>query len=449
VRIVVICGIFCAVWVAVLHVRVVPVYAQGDMLLHTMRSVPNAMLTNPVLTGDTAAVVVGIPALSSFYAGYRSSSLVYGDIFQPGNADSVRLLPQNAIDRMNPNNTFAFDMNAAILFVQARLNSGVQVNVSATERAFARIAYQQNLMNLVWNGNRQFIGQTVQFDGFSADAAHYREYALGVMLPMDVVDTNLRVGFKLKYLQGLGGVQTARAAFSLRTDEQSYALTASSDVRLNTAGIVPFPGVGGYLWSSAGGGLGADIGVTYRITPELTLAGSLMDLGAITWVHGVRNYAQNNVQFTYRGLEINSLSDFAANPATTFDAVRDSITRTFRVQEAQESFTQTLPARVFVSGAYKFSDADGLAAILHAELYKTPQYAVSLAYSRTIGSAVWLYVSYGVTFGAAQSFDNIGVGAVLRLGAFQLHLVSDNVVQAFGLRSARAGNVRVGMNLFF
>src|SRR6185312_2047695 len=111
-------------------------------------------------------------------------------------------------------------------------------------------------------------------------------------------------------------------------------LTMAADMNVKTSGIHNFDD--GFSLSNYSGntGFGFDLGATFKPFDKLTLAASLVDIGAIKWTNNTYQYTldKSKANYTFEGVDISKLieghSDYGKNLA-------DSIQNKFKPDEKQ------------------------------------------------------------------------------------------------------------------
>ena len=402
--------------------------AQYDFTVQGMTIVPQRNYINPAYIPDSKWHL-GLPMLSSNHIAGGFGGFAYSDLIQK-NGDSLYLNIGNAIDQMGTTGYLSVNANFDLLSFSFKFgkeqNNFIYVNV--TERIFARATLPKSLPDFAWRGNAAFLGETIDFGGLNADATHYREY--GVTYARTLLKKKLNVGLTVKYLYGMENTSTDNRGITVFTDENTFDITAKSDFTINSSGM--FGGefdnfgsdMGNYLFSRNNHGFAFNVGGQYKINEKWEVAASALDLGMIFWNENPVNYVMNDANFTYQGLD---LVQFIAEDSTDYlENFLDSLGSTFEISDTAETYSTTLPSRIYVSGAYNINKNNRVGLDFYGEIFKGHfEPAVSINYTKRFGHIFALSGSYMYN---NRSFANLGVGFVLTLGPVQWYLTMDNIL---------------------
>lgn len=402
--------------------------AQYDFTIQGMTIVPQRNYINPAYIPDSKWHL-GLPMLSSNHIAGGFGGFAYSDLIQK-NGDSLYLNIGNAIDQMGTTGYLSVNANFDLLSFSFKFgkeqNNFIYVNV--TERIFARATLPKSLPDFAWRGNAAFLGETIDFGGLNADATHYREY--GVTYARTLLKKKLNVGLTVKYLYGMENTSTDNRGITVFTDENTFDITAKSDFTINSSGMFggEFDNFGGdmgnYLFSRNNHGFAFNVGGQYKINEKWEVAASALDLGMIFWNENPVNYVMNDANFTYQGLD---LVQFIAEDSTDYlENFLDSLGSTFEISDTAETYSTTLPSRIYVSGAYNINKNNRVGLDFYGEIFKGHfEPAVSINYTKRFGHIFALSGSYMYN---NRSFANLGVGFVLTLGPVQWYLTMDNIL---------------------
>ncbi|MFN8395385.1 MAG: DUF5723 family protein [Bacteroidia bacterium] len=433
--------------------------AQTDLTLYNMNRTPQSMYQNPALTPPTK-VNIGLPIISSIYFQGVNTGFAWKDLMVLGSDDSLTIDPDNMLSKLASKNIFGVNFNTDLLSVGFRSGKGY-FSLNATSKAYARFLYPKDFFGLVWKGNAGYnMGERVDFGSLALDAGLYHELGLGYT--RDIFDDGrLKIGGRLKYLNGVANVYTKRSNIALTTDQQFFYLTADADFQINGAGV---PGLlmGGDSIASGeftptsmlfgkNHGMGVDLGFSWDVVPEkLRVSGSLVDLGFIRWKDTPTNISTNNGHFEFQGIDI---ADFPQQTDSIngnyFDslgtAILDSISGIFIPDTTHEAYTAMTIPRFYVGGNYLINERMNAGLLFCGEVYKGIfRPAVTASFNLALGR--WLQLSASWSY-ANRSFLNPGLGLSLNAGPVQIYAVTDNLLAAFAPQSVRQAHVHAGINL--
>jgi hypothetical protein len=418
-------------------------FAQQELGLHFMKEIWQSGKTNPAFTNDFSKVHYSLPSL---YFNIAHNGATYNDVVIT-NENGENVLDIGAvIDRMDAQNQLfstveveTFSFSIGIKDLKLSLNHAIKLNTF--------MDYPKELVQLAWNGNSQFIGQTVNI-GPDVQAFAYNEFGIG--LATKIFDVG--AGAKLKILTGIGDISSERTDVQVYTDPDIYQLTFDTDYLINTSAFFNYEGgedfdvdFGEVTFKEVfASNLGAaiDLGATFKIR-NIDVAASIVDLGFITWKKNAKNYHSQG-SHTYEGVDI---SGVFRGDSVTFENTLDSIGDILDFKETNRSYTTMLPAKVYLSANYSLGELWDLGGLFYTEMYRGKVYPSFAASARVkFGTKLSLGATYAIR---NKTFDNIGLNLMAKLGPVQFFGVTDNLISAFRPYDSRNSNLRVGVNLLF
>lgn len=325
----------------------------------------------------------------------------------------------------------------------------------------ADVSYNKNFMEILVNGpgaDDFLTGEPVSLDGTRWDVTVFQEYGVGFSRN---VNDKLRLGGKLRLLSGAMNFKGSLDGVSITTAEDLTSLTIASAITTQSASPLLYDEVvtagdtssvlnaeetQSNLTSGLTGfsnvGVALDFGGSYQVNDQITAFASVRDFGMIKWGSGKKSTNKANATFSFEGFTVAQLQD-----SIFFDRFTDSIADILKLEKTEESYTTYLPTRFFIGGEYKFNK----------QLSANALYAGKLANGMLINTVVagfgWMpnkafeaRVSYTIQNG---SYDNVGLAAVLSLGAWQLYFITNNILGFNGVDYAKNLNASFGSNLTF
>lgn len=437
-----------------------------------MRYVPQSNFTNAAFTPE-AKVYVGMPGLSSIYFGATNNGFRWNDLVSLQTvSDSFKLnldVPK-ALGAMKEKNIFAQEFRMGYFNFGFKLgNNHLAFNMSARQKFSFTYTRDMVALLLVGNGltpaesnaiygteDYGFLGETADLTGTGINFTQFTE--IGVKYSRSFLDEKLRIGVRPKLLIGLINLQTKRGDLTLNTDAETFALTTTGGMEINSSvpgGFLPDTGsiqIGSLLGIGNNMGFGMDIGATYLLSEKLELSAAINDLGFISWKNNPKNYITNDFDITFAGLkgfedefldETNIASDSAESQLSQ---LVDTLLATFTPDTTTNNYTTGIGARFNLGARYAFTKRQSVAVLLAGQMVaKQFKPAVSIAYN------IRLYKWLGATaaYNAYnRSFTNLGVGLSFNIFPVQFHFITDNIF-ALSPSSTKYVHARFGMNLTF
>ncbi len=425
-----------------------PLLAQQEATLHSMRSLPQNHYTNPAFTPQQQ-FYLGLPGISSTYFSLENTGFNYNSLFERDPVtDSLYINLPRLQERMGRKNYLGGAIQTDLLSLGLKVNARMYLFMSSTLKGNAQFMYPQGLTGLLINGNGNYIGEKVAFSP-ELDQMAYLENSIGASY---IVNRKLTVGAHFKFLKGITNVRTKESDFTLHTDADTYALTLEGNMYVQTSGLYDLiegdKDVEDYQDLRYGdlqnNGFAIDLGATYELSPRLSLGFSALNLGSINWKSNNREYIMNGTSITFEGLDAQELADGDSGVDAFMDELEEAFTGDSR---PVESYRTGLPAQFYLSGRYELLRNLHASALLFGQLYNgnfRPGFSAAL--NKDFGRRIGATLSYS----AANRGHNLGTGLSFRLTPVQFYLVSDNLISTpVFYRSAKAVSLRLGMNIMF
>ena len=429
--------------------------AQQEMMLHSMSNLWHSNTsTNPAFFPENKHIVIGLPAFSLDAA--HSGDLSYKDIFRREDGRTIVDFG-NAISKLDPENDLNFDQRLETVSFGFRTpNEKWGISIGHAIGFSGAITYPKALPELLWNGNAPYIGQTVEF-GVQADVADWHEWSVGVMRQFG----RLNLGARVKYLSGISALRTDddRHSMSIYTDPDIYQLTLKTDYAFYSSSIISaidtsdlgfditLDALGNKI-RSKNSGVAFDLGATLKVTDRLTLDASVINLGGLIKWKNDPKYFQSKAEYTYLGTSIPGEDIINGSDSLDFDTKLDTLNDIFRfTQTSTDAMESRTPLRVYVGGNFQLTKHWGIGlSLFHQKKDRESNTAVA-------ASVRWLplkWLSLGAMYGVNnRSAANLGFHLAVTPGPVQVYFMSDNLLNAFALKSSPAVNFRTGLALAF
>ncbi len=422
-------------------------------MLHAMPEVWHSTSINPAFFPEDKTFVIGLPGIGLDAA--HSGSVSFNDIFiKEGGRNRISF--SAALDKLDPINTVTFDQRIETVSLGLRLPGKIWLQAGHANRLSGLVVYPKALPSLIWDGNAQYIGQTVEI-GLQTDISNWNEWSVGLAKKLG----KLQLGFRAKLLTGTGALltdnnrQTARVTTSddiyQLTLETNYAFFASSFISaFDTSGfgyVIRQGDLNGKAFSS-NTGYGFDLGAQYQVNDRLALDISLLDIGGkITWKENA-NYFASQGQYQYDGITLPGADIINGADSLDFSTKLDTLNDIFQFQKTAQEFETALPFRGYLGGRFDLTKrwTVGLSVFFQKRDEEAPTAAVGASARWKVRNWLSLGAMYSVN---ARSAANLGFQVGLKPGPVQVYLASDNIIQAFSVRSQPTANLRAGLALVF
>ncbi len=317
-------------------------------------------------------------------------------------------------------------------------------------RTNVEAAFPKKLVELLWRGNAQFIGQTIEV-GPGFDVAAWQQLAVGISTQKGPIT----VGGRAKLLLGAAAARTDRQHISLYTDPDIYQIKMETDfgflaagdvLRLDTSGLGFDPTVNIPKPKNASPqnlGVGLDLGVRVAVG-SVSLAASLLDIGSsISWKRNAK-YRHSNGVFNYDGVEFPP-TDIVNGTNLDFSGKLDSLNDVLDFTTTKQDFETVFPTRAYFTGQFGLGENWAVGGTYFYQK-STEQLASRQAVAVQLQRH---FFKKKLTLGLQYALDdhsvaNLGASGELRIWKARLFATSDVVQTAFlPLHTSRA-NFRVG-----
>jgi hypothetical protein len=456
--------VFCLILMAVNS----EVNAQESNTLQFMKGMSQSNLQNPALHNDSSTVVIGFPGLSGLYFDFNSG-FAANDLIHKGTgslADSLVLDIDGFHNSLKTTNTIEQNFSLPLFYLGIRGKKSF-FSLGITEKEQTQFAFDKNLVTFLKDGNAPYMGQNFDLGDISMNSYQYMEVALGYS--NELINNKLTIGLRAKALFGRFAMQTERMRLKVETAADGSYLNLSSDMKINlSAPVTPeyddegyFSGMNtdglddpmNFIFVQGNMGMAFDLGAVYKLTPKITLSGSIVDLGKISFkedvisLNHVSNYKWEGIDFSK---SIDESQEDYVDPSDLVDDEMEKIEDSFRPKKSEigsDPFDMSIPTKIYLGGTYSVNDKFNVG--LLDRIYKNGDFSqntLTLSANTLIGNFLSLTGSYSMI---GNSNNNLGLGMAIRLGFMQIYVVGDNVLAAGDPSKATFVNARFGMNFLF
>lgn len=421
--------------------------AQKNYTLYALNETSQAHYLNPAFK-PKARFSIGLP-LGMQSVGVSNSGFNLNHLLQTrAQDDSLVFNAGNAISKMAKLNYFTVETYNEILGFGFTLNKSY-FSFSASNRFQSNLVYPKDLFKFAFEGNgKDFLGQRASLDGFGINVMSYMEYAFGYNRQ---INEKLTVGVRFKLLSGIANVSTKKSELGIYTDATTFDITIDGSAAIHTSGIKPFydtlnddnynPIKNAVSFKNRGFAL--DLGATYQLTKKISVSASLLDLGTIKWTTDNANFVSNNVNYTFRGVDLN---EYLKDSTNTFaDNLSDTLKKIFTNEEDAKSYRTGLYTRFYLGAVYQINNKFSAGATLYNEFIRS-RYRPALILSGNFKMNNWFAATVNYST-YARSFGNIGLGFTIKGGPIQFYVISDNINGFMFPKASKNFHISTGLNV--
>lgn len=430
--------------IAVLFIFCNKAFAQQEMGLSTM-NIWQSSKTNPAYISDHK-FTIGLPNIHLNY--YNTGGSFNQFVVDYLNEENTIKVGEAINDLSDEGNILRGVSEIETLSVGYRLGKNIQLGFSHSQKTDVFMDFPKTMAKLFFEGNGQYVGETVQLDN-DIQLIAYNEFALSGAMRF----SKLTAGVKLKFLTGIANASTSNNELGLFTDSDVYQLTLNSDYQLNVSAFGTVDdlsnfnvGVGKYNFDemiTKNAGVAIDLGVTFQVNDKLKIGASVLDLGKIKWTENVNNYSSKGSE-TYDGFDF---GQFNNNDSISFSSAIDTLENAFNFRQTSEDFSTTLPLKIYLTGTYQFNEMLRFGGMIYNENYRGQNFSV---FAVSANAKLTKLLSVGAVYsGRTDSFVNLGLNFAVKIGPAQLFATTDNILAVVKPYESSNVNLRTGLNLLF
>jgi Family of unknown function (DUF5723) len=430
-----------------------PAKAQQELMLNSLSDVWHSNSTNPAFVPKDKHFVIGLPGIG--LDGAHSGTISYKDIFTKV-GDRTIIDFSNALAKLDPSNTVHFDQRIETVSLGIRLPGKIWLQAGHANHLGGSITYPKALPSLIWDGNAQYIGQTVDI-AIQTDISNWNEWSVGLAKAFGPVN----VGVRAKYLTGIASLLTDnnRQKATITTSDDIYQLSLSTNFAFFSSSLISafdtsglgFDIVLGKLKGKAfskNSGVAFDLGAQFKLNEKITFDFSLLDLGGvITWKEKA-NYFASEGNYEYEGVTLPGADIINGSDSLDFSAKLDTLNDIFNFKKTAQEFETTLPIRGYLGGNFEFNKRWSFG--LNAYFQKRSEAKATVAVGASARWKLFKWISVGAMYSINErSATNLGLHLVVKPGPLQIYFASDNLSNAFSIKNTPAVNFRTGLSLIF
>ncbi len=423
-------------------------FSQQNNTLFFMHSIPQSNFLNPAIQND-CKLFIGLPVISSVHVNIANSGFTLDQLLEKQANDSFRIDADFISTKLAPRNFLSTEIHTTILAVGLRRDP-YYYTFTINEKNNAIFFYPRDLVVFGLEGNTQFEGQWLSFNGTGLLFNHYREFAIGISKNIDRYKT---IGIRAKLLFGKLNIETSRMNVRMFTERNTFDLLFDINTRANAS----FPysietdgynynivhkydaPVMKYVFNRRNPGIAFDAGFIYKYTDDVTFSGSILDIGFIYYGSNLTNYSLQG-EYLYTG----PLGDTIFSESYMRDLF-NSVNAAMDEKLSYNSYLHFLSPVLLLGATLRKSPRLSFNALLFNKFYRMKyQNGITLSVlSRPLKnmetSLSWSYMN--------RSVLNLGIGLAYGKTPFQFYLVSDNILAPLIPMYVKNINLRFGLNI--
>jgi len=337
------------------------VTSQNKQFLYGFKEIPQSLLENPggEVNFDKH---IGIPFLSEIYINAGTNNRLISNLFAKGVAINDKY--QTIIHELSSDDFLRINEQLDVINIGYKLKNDKDYINFGFYQELDLIAYHpKDVAILYYQGNKDRNGNIDLNQIFNLNTINYKGETFGVFHVgiSRKVNKNLNIGARVKLYSGAYNIQSInnRGTITTQQDNNNNYQTTLNNVDLNFSssgltGISSSNYMGNAIKNVLIGGnlgLGLDLGFTYHFRDDLTLSGSVLDLGFINYSKDVKTYSISG------NIEINKLD--ILNPPTDkpldyWEDIKADFDSQILIDTLHSSYVSFRSPKAYTSLFYKF-----------------------------------------------------------------------------------------------
>lgn len=436
--------------VSVLHGK-----AQTNMVFYPIENQFNSSNLNPAYIASQRQFTFSIFPMAGINVGYNNQRVLKDMLTKVLQGDQTNSDFREVFSSMMKLDLFYQKMETSLLYLGYNSDFG-SFNFRVQENIQMMMGLKGEFSEFLTNSSSQSI-LVNNPQMFPAQALHYREYGLGYA--REIMKGRLSVGVRAKLYFGKfsvssdvqGEVAKRDDNFYLQIRDQvkfSFPMNVIQDSFGYLSSVEPTDdfSVGNYLTNSKNIGTGFDIGLTYKITPDLTFSASVLDLGKINWKNNLNRMTFDG-EYPFPQSFIVSSGDNILTKNEGFSNETTDFSQLYKIEiDKNSSFSTRLPTTIFSGLKYKLNPKVNISVVNRYIKVKDMNFN-SLSATGVFDVKKDLTVSAGYAI-VGDSYTNMPFAVLYNWHAGQSYIGTDNLLSFIVPSGSEFSGITIGTCFF-
>ncbi|WP_146161406.1 DUF5723 family protein [Mangrovibacterium marinum] len=313
------------------------------------------------------------------------------------------------------------------------------LNFQVKEKAYVLMRYGGSFSRFLMDTLSTETVRLNELQHFPTEAMHFREYSLGYA--NELVPKILTVGARLKLYYGKsfttsdvsGRMIEKEGAFYAKSSGSIILSAPASDNGTDTIppskiNLMDGKSVSDYVFNTGNKGLGIDLGMSWKINPQLTFTVSVLDLGKISWKKYLYKLDFDEGLYEIENIRYNPQTEQLEKETDEVDLI-DNISSLYEITDSPETYTTRLPTTCYAGLNYQVHSQLSIG-IVNRYIYEKKMGHNSFSALANYRASERLTIVGGLgVYGT--SLKNLPVGLLYSWRAAQFHLGTDNLLSPF------------------
>ncbi|WP_272621305.1 DUF5723 family protein [Allomuricauda sp. AC10] len=458
--------------------------SQNKQLLYDFYEIPQSLMINPGVK-TLEKWHTGIPAISglSFQAG--TSGVTVNDLFANDGIDFTTKVRERVLDAMSRKDDFSFtnQIEAFNIGFRGRNRPDDYYSFGMYLETDVIVYWPKDFAILAFEGNGGAnIGRSFNLGDLSLRGEMVNVFHFGINRK---ISNTLTVGARAKLYSNIFQFQSTGNSGSFITtqgENNIYVSRIDADLQLRTAGFDEILDLleddnsssadltslltkrmllGGNL------GIGFDAGFSYKLNPQTTVTGSILDLGLMYQSKDIRNFTLKGSAET-EGITVFLPEDINELDNNLWQELVDDIEASLPYEENESGYISLRPIKAYGSIRYDYGQGEGrdkdcgcginVESEANQDFYRNSvggqlflqnrprgvQAALTAFYQKRLGRAFSLKTTYTVD---KYSLSNIGLGLNFQAGPLNFYILGDNLLSYQNIADSHYASLQFGFNI--
>lgn len=437
--------------------------AQNSEVLYDFNNLPQTLLLNPGAEVFNKSHI-GFPFLSNvkINAGFTGFSTY--DIFAD-NGININSKIKKAINKYGKSEFITANQQVSLLNGGLRLKNNDYLSFGIYEEFDALLKIPRDVVDLFYDGNSE-IGRHYSIKNLNGRAELLGVFHIGISKKLN---KKWQVGGRFKIYSSAVNIHSSGnngAMFLENGTNNIYRqnlqninfLMQSSGVFYDDSSVVTASYLTKKLLLGGNLGIGFDAGFTYHPQKHITITGSILDAGFITYKKNVESY---RLRGSYQIEGIQLFFD-PLNPQNYWQDLKNDFDNQVVLDTLNAKYTTLRPVKLYGSYSYSFGrpyyddchfykEEAAYTDKFGFQLFSTvgavhSYFSGTLFYEKRINKHLQTKLTYTID---PFSVYNVGLGISTRYGPFNLFLAADNLVNLVNIYDAKNATIQFGINFIF
>ena len=425
------------------------VNAQPNLAFYPFNNQFNSFDYNPAFLTSPEKFTFSIFPLAGSSAGFNNQEIIRDITSKYLTGDLITKDYEKALNKLDLQTFFHQNAESSALSFTYRSNIGF-FNFRIKDSEYFVASTEGDLIKFIFNPeiNSAVINLTQRLP---VHAAHYREYSLGYAYksPSNRFSAGIRAKMyfgKFAFYSNISGsILTDNSSPPNSVITTSGLMNISFPVSVNekpngSINMIDFnkSTISNYLWNTGNPGMGVDLGINYRIAPELTFSVSIIDLGKINWKKNVNSRSLElkdslpNTSYQIIGQTI--IKQETYNDSNAFDFGE--------LDKVSSAFSKPLPATLYAGIKYQVNPNFSIGITDRFVVIKDLNYnSFSVTGKLDVNKILSISTGYSVI---ANSYLNIPLAFLFQANFGQFYLGTDNFTAIWLPKYAQFAGISFG-----